>query len=63
MDTYFSDSEYRLLFSALARERKVCEMVDKDCVEEHKQIRIMNNLEKKIRHIQHDLRYVQGHLN
>lgn len=63
MDRYFSDSEYRILLSALARERKVCEMTDKDCGEEHKLIWIINSLENKIKHIQYDLRYVQGHLN
>lgn len=28
-DTYFTDEEYRLVLSALSREKKVCEDVDR----------------------------------
>lgn len=51
--TYFTDSEYRILLKALSREREVCEKVDMDCGEEHKLIRIMNSIEKKIKDIQY----------
>lgn len=49
--TYFTDQEYRLLLRALSREREVCEKVDKDCGEDHKLLRLMNSIEKKIKHI------------
>ena len=50
---YFTDSEYRILLRALSREREVCEQVDKDCGEEHKLIRIMNSIERKIKSVQY----------
>lgn len=50
---YFSDEEYRIILSALGRERKVCERVDKDCSEKHKLIHIMNSIEKKIHNLQY----------
>lgn len=50
---YFTDEEYRILLSALRREREVCEKVDKDCGEEHKLIHILNSIEKKIHKIQY----------
>lgn len=50
---YFSDEEYRILLSALVRERKVCEKVDKDCGDNHKLIHIMNGIEKKIYNLQY----------
>lgn len=52
-ETYFTDTEYRILLSALRREREVCEMVDKDCGD-HKLIRIMNSIDRKIKRIQYE---------
>lgn len=51
---YFTDQEYRLVLSALGRERKVCEMVEKDCGEEHKLIVLMNGIDRKIKNVQYD---------
>lgn len=50
-ETYFTDQEYRLLLKALSREREVCEKVDKDCGEEHKLLKLMSSIEKKIKYI------------
>lgn len=50
-ETYFTDQEYRILLRALSREREVCEMVDKDCGEDHKLLKLMNSIEKKIKYI------------
>lgn len=50
---YFTDQEYRLVLAALGREREVCEIVNKDCSEEHELLKLMNSIEKKIKHIQH----------
>ncbi len=50
---FFTDSEYRILIKALSREREVCEKVDSDCGEDHKLIRVMNSIEKKIKDIQY----------
>lgn len=52
-DSFFTDEEYRILLKALSREREVCEKVDMDCGEDHKLIRIMNSIEKKIKDIQY----------
>jgi len=49
--TYFTDQEYRLLLRALSREREVCEKVDRDCGEEHKLLKLMSSIEKKIKNI------------
>ena len=51
--TYFTDEEYRILLSALNRERKVCEKVDEDCGHEHKLMRIMDSIDRKIKEIQY----------
>lgn len=53
--TYFSDEEYRILLSALNRERKVCQKIDKtgsdiNCISLGC---IMDALEEKIRKIQY----------
>lgn len=53
--TYFSDEEYRILLSALGRERKICQEVDKtgsdiNCIS---LCCIMDSLEEKIRKIQY----------
>lgn len=50
---YFTDQEYRLVLAALRREKDVCEIVDKDCGEEHKLLKMMNSIERKIKHIQY----------
>ena len=50
---YFTDQEYRLVLAAIRRERDVCEIVDKDCGEEHKLLKMMNSIERKIKHIQY----------
>lgn len=50
---FFADEEYRILLKALSREREVCEKVDRDCVDDHKLIHIMNSIEKKIKDIQY----------
>lgn len=55
--TYFTDQEYRLVLAALGRERDVCGIVDKDCGEGHKLLKIMNSIERKIKHIQYYGRY------
>ena len=61
MQTYFTDTEYRLLLSALSREMKVCKEVDKEiynkglekegtiCLEQH-----MRSIERKIRKVQYE---------
>lgn len=54
MKTYFTDEEYRILFKALSREREICERVDRDCGGEHKLIRIMDSIERKVRNIQYE---------
>ena len=53
-ETYFTDEEYRLVLRALSRERDVCKKVDEDCGEDHKLIRLMNVIDKKIKHIQYN---------
>lgn len=50
---FFTDEEYRILLKALSREREVCEKVDMDCGDDHKLIRIMDSIEKKIKDIQY----------
>lgn len=49
----FTDEEYRILLKALSRERDVCKKADVDCGDDHKLIRIMNGIEKKIKDIQY----------
>lgn len=53
MKTYFTDEEYRILLKSLSREREICERVDRDCGDDHKLIRIMNSIEKKVKKIQY----------
>lgn len=50
---YFSDEEYRILLSALAREREVCKKVDRDCGGEPRLLRIMESIERKIAKMQY----------
>lgn len=48
--SYLTDKEKRLLFSALSREKKVCEEVDKECCREPYETplkRVVESLEKK----------------
>lgn len=52
-NSFFTDGEYRILLKVLSREREVCEKIDKDCRDEHKLIRIMNSIERKIKDIQY----------
>ena len=54
---YFTDDEYRILLSALSRERQVCEKVDKECEGDKNLTMIMDNIERKIKVIQ----YKQGY--
>lgn len=49
----FTDEEYRILLKALSRERDACKKADVDCGDDHKLIRIMNGIEKKIKDIQY----------
>ena len=57
MQTYFTDTEYRLLLSALSREMKVCKEVDKQCsAREPYEMRLedhMKSIERKIRKVQY----------
>lgn len=48
--SYLTDKEKRLLFSALSREKKVCEEVDKECCREPYETplkRVVESLESK----------------
>lgn len=49
----FTYEEYRIVLKALSREREICERVDRDCGDDHKLIRIMNSIEKKVKEIQY----------
>lgn len=51
--SFFTDEEYRIVLKALSREREICEKVDMDCGDDHKLIRIMDSIERKIRNIQY----------
>ena len=53
-ERYFTDDEYRILLSALRREGEVCRKVDQDCGDDHKLIRIMTSIKRKIRRIQYE---------
>lgn len=53
-ERYFTDDEYRILLSALRREDEVCRKVDQDCGGDHKLIRIMTSIKRKIRRIQYE---------
>ena len=54
---YFTDDEYRILLSALSRERQVCEKVDNECDGDKNLTMIMDSIERKIKAIQ----YKQGY--
>lgn len=54
---YFTDDEYRILLSALSRERKVCEKIDDECEGNKNLTMIMDSIERKIKVVQ----YKQGY--
>lgn len=54
---YFTDDKYRILLSALSRERQVCEKVDNECEDEKSLTMIMDSIERKIKAVQ----YKQGY--
>lgn len=58
---YFTDDEYRILLSALSRERQVCEKVDAECGGEKNLSMIMDSIERKIKTIQYKGERVNGH--
>lgn len=54
-NTYFTDEEYRLVLSALGREREVCKKVDAEFSEKHHRLSdLMDSIERKIKDIQYD---------
>ena len=50
---YFTDEEYRILLSALSRERKLCEEVDEGFEHGIPLVPIVDSIERKIKAIQH----------
>lgn len=50
---YFTDDEYRILLSALFRERQICKKVDAECKGKKNLTMIMDNIERKIKAIQY----------
>ena len=52
-NNYFSDEEYRILLSALGREKEVCKKVDRDCGGEPKLLHIMESIERKVAKMQY----------
>ena len=50
---YFTDEEYRILLSALSRERKLCEEVEKRFEHGILLVPIVDNIERKIKAIQY----------
>lgn len=50
---YFTDDEYRILLSALSRERKVCEKIDNECEGNKNLTMIMDSIERKIKMVQY----------
>ena len=59
MVNFFTDSEYRILLSALSRERKVCEDMDslfaeKNITDVVELVPIIRSIEKKIKKIQYN---------
>ncbi len=53
MKTYFTDPEYRILLSALSREKNVCKKTDKQCGGGTKLQDMMQSIEKKVHRIQY----------
>ena len=53
----FTDDEYRILLSALSRERQVCKKVDNECEGDKNLTMIMDSIERKIKAVQ----YKQGY--
>lgn len=62
-ERYFTDDEYRILLSALRREDEVCRKVDQDCGDDHKLIRIMTSIKRKIRRIQYEKTWKPYNMN
>ena len=59
MANFFTDAEYRILLSALSRERKVCEDMDslfaeKNITDVVELVPIIRSIEKKIKKIQYN---------
>lgn len=52
-NNYFSDEEYRILLSALGREKEVCKKVDRDGGGEPRLLRIVESIERKIAKMQY----------
>ncbi len=55
-NTFFTDPEYRLMLSALSRERKVCESLDVGACGAPVLMQAISSIEKKI----HDLNYTRS---
>lgn len=62
-ERYFTDDEYRILLSALRRKDEVCRKVDQDCGDDHKLIRIMTSIKRKIRRIQYEKTWKPYNMN
>ena len=62
-ERFFTNDEYRILLSALRREDEVCRKVDQDCGDDHKLIRIMTSIRRKIRRIQYEKRWTTYNSN
>lgn len=53
MDTYFTDSEYRILLSAMSREEKVCKKVDSESDEREPKLQnICRSINRKLHQLQ-----------
>ena len=50
---YFTDDEYRILLSALFRERQICKKVDAECKGKKNLTMIMDSIERKIKAVQY----------
>ena len=50
---YFTDDEYRILLSALFRERQICKKVDTECKGKKNLTMIMDSIERKINTVQY----------
>lgn len=59
MGKYFTDSEYRLLLAALAREKEVCKQVNKESDGVLDLNEEMRSLEKKIIDVQYNLHLIK----
>lgn len=50
----FTDCEYRILLSALSREKKVCQKVDKEFSGPVSLVAIIDSVERKIKDLQNE---------